>query len=119
MHPIIAKTFGGLEKSYYFRHFLFGLIFPAMMLYSFSKIPHPIPINLGVLLAINTLLYPYARFVYESITSYIMGDNLVFINAFFMLFMKLITMSICWSFAIFIAPIGLGYLYYYHSKSTN
>lgn len=29
---------------------------------------------------------------------------------------KLLIMSLCFSFAIFIAPVGLAYLYYHHSK---
>ncbi|HAF1569454.1 TPA: hypothetical protein G8L61_000730 [Salmonella enterica] len=27
-----------------------------------------------------------------------------------------ITMCLCWIFSIFIAPVGLAYLYYYHSR---
>ncbi|EAA7274365.1 hypothetical protein B6G11_01825 [Salmonella enterica] len=33
-----------------------------------------------------------------------------------MLMAKVITMCLCWIFSIFIAPVGLAYLYYYHSK---
>jgi hypothetical protein len=39
-----------------------------------------------------------------------------FVNAFLMLFVKLITMALCWAGAMFIAPVGLAYLYYHHSK---
>lgn len=71
------------------------------------------------LLAINTFLYPYSRFVYESIVSFIMGNNVFFVNAIFMVVVKIFTMLLCWSFAIFIAPIGLAYLYYHHSKAAS
>lgn len=30
MHPVISKTFGGLSRASYFRHFIFGLIFPSI-----------------------------------------------------------------------------------------
>lgn len=66
MHPVIAKTFGGLSSQYYFRQFLFGLAFPALI--------------------------------------YVMSG---------------VTMLLCWAFAIFIAPIGLAYLYYHHSKAER
>lgn len=33
-----------------------------------------------------------------------------------MLFIKLFTMAMCWAFAIFIAPVGLAWLYWHHSK---
>lgn len=81
----------------------------------------PTGLSVGVVLvtAINTLLYPYARFVYESVVGFIMGGNVFFVNAFFMLFVKLMTMALCWAGAIFIAPIGLAYLYYHHSKERS
>jgi hypothetical protein len=32
---------------------------------------------------------------------------------------KIFTMVICWACAIFIAPIGLAYLYYHHTKAEK
>ena len=118
MHPILAKTFGGLSTQYYVRQFLFGLIFPALMLFAMthSKTPHPLSFSVIATLALNTFLYPYSRFVYESVVNYIMGGNLFFLNALIVLFTKLVTMMLCWALAIFIAPIGLVYLYFHHSR---
>lgn len=116
MHPVIAKTFGGLSTQYYSRQFFFGLLFPVFMYLIASARPEGLSIAMYFLFAVNTLLYPYSRFVYESIISFIMGSNIFFVNAIFMLVVKFITMALCWSFAIFIAPIGLLYLYYHHSK---
>ncbi|APW06193.1 hypothetical protein SEES3845_012215 [Salmonella enterica subsp. enterica serovar Senftenberg str. ATCC 43845] len=48
--------------------------------------------------------------------TFIMGENAFFINAIVMLMAKVITMCLCWIFSIFIAPVGLAYLYYYHSR---
>jgi hypothetical protein len=67
------------------------------------------------LLVVNTLLYPYSRFVYEGVMGFIVGQNVFWMNV---LFMKLVTMALCWSCAIFIALIGLAYLYYHHSKGS-
>ncbi|WP_259468424.1 hypothetical protein [Salmonella enterica] len=50
-----------------------------------------------------------------SITPVTSG-NVFFINAIVMLMAKVITMCLCWIFSIFIAPVGLAYLYYYHSR---
>lgn len=119
MHPIIAKTFRGLSTQYYFRQFFFGALFFALIFFLMSKSPNPIQISLVIILAINTLLYPYSRFVYESIVNFIMGENVFFVNAINMLLTKLFTMLICWVFALFIAPIGLAYLYYHHSKANG
>jgi hypothetical protein len=85
-----------LSRSYYFRQFVFGLIFPALIIYAFKKHDDALPFLTILVLVINTVLYPYARFVYESIVSFIIGDNVFIINAFMMLIAKLMTMAICW-----------------------
>ncbi len=79
----------------------------------------PIEIAAIAFVVINTLLYPYSRFVYESIMDFIMGDNVFFLNAILILVVKFISMALCWGFAVFIAPVGLAYLYYYHSKEEK
>lgn len=119
MHPVIAKTFGGLSKPYYFRHFVFGLIFVAFFVLISLESPNGTPSSGVVLVAISTFLYPYSRFVYESVVGFILGDNLFMLPIMLMLFAKLITMLLCFIFAIFIAPVGLAYLYYYHTKQAN
>ena len=116
MNHLITKTFGGLSLRYYARQFIFGLIFPALFLFMQSQTTQPTSIGMIVFLVISTLLYPYSRFVYESIIDFIMGQNVFFINTIVMLITKLTTMLLCWVFAIFIAPAGLVYLYFYHSK---
>ena len=120
MKEIIAKTFGGLSTQYYIRQFIFGLIFPILYYFMLTQKGAPSAPNTVIgLFFVNTILYPYSRFVYESTIDYIMGGNVFFVNAFIMLFVKFITMSICWGFSILISPIGLIYLYFHHSKKTN
>lgn len=120
MHPVIAKTFGGLSRKYYFRQFFFGLIFSVLIFLTLGQSFHRVPISaivsITLLIIINTFLYPYSRYVYESLVGFILGKNVFFVNALLMLFVKLITMYLCWAFAVFIAPIGLAYLYHHHSK---
>ncbi|WP_339476931.1 MULTISPECIES: hypothetical protein [unclassified Pseudomonas] len=120
MHSFFAKTFGGLTTSYYIRQFLFGLVFTAMIISLAANSPAGIGAKPGliVLAIINTLLYPYSRFVYESVVGYIMGNNVFFVNALFMLMVKVFTMAMCWSFAIFVAPVGLAYLFWRNSRSA-
>ncbi len=119
MHPVIAKTFGGLSASYYVRHFIFGLLFPVFIYIMTNDGKHPLHLPMLLMLAVNTLLYPYSRFVYESVMGFIMGQNVFFVNALLMLAFKGVTMLFCWALAIFIAPFGLAYLYYHHSKAER
>lgn len=119
MQEIIKKTFGGLSAQYYIRQLFFGALFAVLISYMLINGNKPIQFSLIAILAINTFLYPYSRFVYESIVGFIMGNNVFFMNAIFMIIVKIFTMMLCWSLAIFIAPIGLTYLYYHHSKVAS
>jgi hypothetical protein len=120
MHSVIAKTFGGLSASCYARHFIFGLAFPVFVLLMLSQTQdsHLLHAPTLLILVVNTLLYPYSRFVYESVMDFIMGQNVIFGSLMLMLGFKLATMLVCWVFAIFIAPFGLAYLYFHHSKTS-
>lgn len=118
MHPVLARSFGGLPPGYYIRQFLFGLLFPAVLFLSSTrgKAVLALPVHLQAILALDTLLYPYARFVYESVAGYIVGDTVVVIPAFLYGAVKLFTMLLCWGFAFFIAPVGLVWLYFRNGR---
>ncbi|MBF8739533.1 MULTISPECIES: hypothetical protein [Pseudomonas] len=121
MRRIIAMTFGGLTPSYYLRQLFFGSLFAALVLWFAANSTSGLTGKPGLLLmtVACTLLYPYSRFVYESVVGFIMGNNVFFVNAFFMLWVKAFTMMLCWAFAIFIAPVGLAYLYWHHSRRIS
>nr|WP_221292395.1 hypothetical protein [Herbaspirillum sp. SJZ102] len=108
-----------MNSRYYFRQFVFGLIFPVMMYFASTSGNHAFQLKLIPLFIVCTLLYPYARFVYESIVSFIMGDNVFYVNAILMLVVKLFMMGLCWFLSPVIAPIGLLYLYIHHSRAER
>ncbi|WP_341522196.1 hypothetical protein AABC73_01750 [Pseudomonas sp. G.S.17] len=120
MHSFLTRTFGGLTGRYYARHFLFAAAFAAFLFWAVSNGHGGIAAKPGMVffVVINTLLYPYSRFVYESVVGYVMGDNVFYVNAALMLTVKAITMSACWSFAIFVAPVGLAFLYWRNSRTV-
>jgi hypothetical protein len=122
MHPIIERSFGGLNRAYYIRNFLFGLIFPAMIYFIFAHGKSSAPVGIVAFVVcfsiLNTFLYPYSRFVYESVVDYIVGRNVFIVNAIMMLFVKVMTMFICWYLAILIAPVGLAYLLFRNRTGT-
>lgn len=114
MHPILQKTLGGLSAQYYWRHFFFGAVMTSIQLATIGAKPGMN--GFWVFAAVNTILYPYARFVYESVVGFVMGQNFFMVNALLLLLVKFITMLACWMFAMFIAPVGWAYLYYAHSR---
>lgn len=119
MQNFLRMTFGGLSKQYLFRQWFFGSLFLVLIVFAALHGGRQSPAAPIVLSVISTLLYPYSRFVYERIVGFIVGDNFFLINAVVMLMTKVMTMAICWAFAIFIAPIGLIYLYFYHRRSAG
>lgn len=119
MHPVILKTLGGLSLQYYFRQFFFGLAVAAFIFFMSTQGGRSMSIGMVLFTIVSTLLYPYSRFVYESLVGFVMGENVFFVNAIFMLITKFFTMAVCWVSAIFVAPIGLAYLYFYHSKAER
>ncbi|WP_447046020.1 hypothetical protein [Vreelandella sp. H-I2] len=119
MRHFIAMTFGGLSPRYYLRQLLFGAGLSALLLFTVVQGGGQIRIDQVVLLLANAMLYPYSRFVYEEVIGFLMGNNVFFVNALFMLIVKLFTITLCWGFAIFIAPLGLAYLLFYHRRAQR
>lgn len=112
----LRKTFGGLEKSYFIRSFIFGALISILFIYMFSQRPKGLDYGFFLIFIINMVLYPYSRFVYETIIDFILGGNVFYVNSGLMIFTKSLTICLCWTFSIFIAPLGLAYLYYHHTK---
>ena len=118
MHPVIRKTFGGLSLGYYFRNLVFGLILFALFVFLLSR-GGSLPFGQTIFFGANALLYPYSRFVYESIFDFVMGNNVFYLPIAVVMFGKIMMMVVCFLFAIFIAPLGLIYLYFYHTKQER
>jgi hypothetical protein len=117
MKKIFSKTFLGLSKRFLIRQYFFSILI-AIIFFQVQKLHDAIHDGLyGMLVGINTLLYPYSRFVYEGLMDFLIGNNEFTISGIIFLFFKLITITLCWIFAIIIAPIGLLFLYYYNSRN--
>lgn len=114
MNSIIQKTFGGVTRAFYWRQFIFGLIFFMAIVFA-NKLPFWV-----ILFSLVCLfLYPYSRFVYHSITDFLLGNNTIFVPFIILFPVKLLTMTLCYVWAPFIAPIGLVYLYFHHSRQNK
>lgn len=120
MSSIFKKTFGGLSKDYLFRQYFFGLVifglFAAMTLNGKGSDQYA-TIKL-IFAGICLILYPYAHFVYDSIVGFIMGNNVFFINSNIMIPWKIARMVLIFGSSLLIAPLGLTYLYFHHSRNT-
>lgn len=120
MQSIFSKSFGGLTRAYYVRQLLFGSLFMILFCFLMSRTNSGLwaKPEMLVLSAVLTFLYPYSRFVYESVYGYIVGDNVFYGSAGTMLMLKGFTMFVCWWFSFFVAPVGLAYLYWRNSRQA-
>lgn len=116
MHPVLSRTLGGLSPQYYFRQLFFAVLVATAIFWLAHNSSQTFPWNFLLFALVSTLLYPYSRFVFESVVGFIQGDNVIFGSLPFMLVVKSATIVFCWLFALFVAPIGLLYLYYRHSR---
>ncbi|EAA6713327.1 hypothetical protein DLL90_20975 [Salmonella enterica subsp. enterica serovar Arechavaleta] len=116
---IIRKFLGGLKGCDYFRHFFFGTVISFIFFYISIHSANRLDLGLIIIFIINTILYPYARFLYLQIIGFILGENIFILNAIVMLTAKVMTMFLCWIFSILIAPLGLAYLFYRNWKAEH
>lgn len=121
MSNFFLKTFGGLSKEYLFRQYFFGLVIFGFFFMLATTNPMASSQDKTILIvmgSISLILYPYAHFVYDSVLGFIMGNNEFFVSSIALLIWKIFRMALIFSFSIFIAPIGLAYLYFHHSRNT-
>lgn len=116
MKNTLQLIFGGLTTEFLVRQYIFSLIIGGFYLNIFLQGTHAPPSIFIITLIINTLLYPYARFAYKSSVKFLLGDSTYIVNIIALLVFKLMTVFLCWIFAIFAAPIGLAFNYYQNRK---
>lgn len=110
MKSIFLKTFGGLTASYLIRQYFFAILLGAFMLgfLSLGESEETRKIVNGPMIAfvvVNVILYPYARYVFDSIVSFVLGDNFFILPIPVMLMIKFFNIAMCFCFAIFMAPL--------------
>jgi hypothetical protein len=119
MNKIMKKILGGLSVSDYLKHLFFGIIMAIFFIYMFYNLGRA-SFLVVLVFAVNALIYPYSRLLYESIADFIFRDNVFFVNPLFLLATKIITMLMCFGFAIFITmPAGLMYIYLYYQNKNK
>ena len=123
MNGLLKKIFFGIPQKYFLRQLMFSItffiLFVIILSYSKSNTTTIGYYEMIIFYSINTILYPYSRFLYESITSFILGDNIVAFNFFIMMIIKILSIIICWQCAIIFTPLSLIYIYFVNRKKTS
>lgn len=110
----LSRIFGAVQPRFLARAYLIGGMFFALMVFMQVQADIDIVKSIPMLavFAISTLLFPFAKFIWNEIRDFVMGDTVIFANVIILFFLKFIINAMIWCFAIFIAPIGMAYLWY-------
>lgn len=110
----LHRTFGAIDRQFLVRAYLIGVALMAFFVWIELKAEGNIAAAAPqILLAIaSTILFPFAKLVWNEIRDFLLGSNVFFLNAILMVAGKVVVNLMLWFFAFFIAPVGLVYLWY-------
>ena len=124
MLQFFENTLFGLNRKYYFRNLLIASLFACLVWYltqyasshsTVGEIPDVYIIINNIYLILSTLLYPYAKYAYDSLWEFIFNDGVWAFGGILLLivlYFKLIIRATLFVLAIFLAPIGWLILYF-------
>jgi hypothetical protein len=90
MLSFLSKAFGGLSRRYYFSNFIFGVFISSLVITSVK-----LPLTVNIFVALNAFLFPYSRFVFDSIGSFLLGNTIIVMPLFITLFYKMMLTVLC------------------------
>jgi len=110
----IRRIFSGVQPTYLIRSYLIGLIFFALIvgMALSAETKSGTPVGLLAFGTLSTLLFPFAKLVWDELRDLAFGNNVIFMNAIFLFMLKWFVNGFLWAFAIFVAPVGILYLWF-------
>lgn len=100
--------FGSVDRAYLIRGWVIGGIFFALLLMASGGSNT----SLTILYAINTVLFPFSKLVWDELKGFALGQTMLVLPALFLYIAKLFVNVLLWGFAIFIAPVGILWVWY-------
>ena len=116
---IVKNSFWGLRREYFLRNLLIGSIFGICLWFLFDKLleknPKPLMdmLVLKSIIVLNTIFYPYAKFLYDYAWEFVLGNRtyIYSVNP-ITLYFKLVMRVLCWCFAIILVIPALPIIYF-------
>ena len=111
----IKRIFGSVQPRYLIRAYVLSAAFMAFMTWMMlsldgAKPMHDRAATLAVF-GVGALLFPFSKLVWDEIKRVMMGETVFFMNAIILMVLKVLVNFFLWSFSIFIAPLGIAYLW--------
>ncbi|MGU3575655.1 hypothetical protein ACLBWZ_08980 [Brucellaceae bacterium C25G] len=109
---MLGRIINGVERRYLIRAWLIGACFFALMAVVAFQGKNGVQIVPLLYFAVCTLLFPFSKLVWDELKNLIMGQNIFFMNALILMVLKLFINALLWSFAPFVAVVGIGYIWF-------
>lgn len=121
---LVRRIFSGVNVSYIVRAYVIGLVFLSLFSFLFfsgvnKNLSYFDIVMLVLLLSVNTILFPFSKLVWDEVMNMVLGRNVIFVNALFLFGAKILINATLWVFAIFVAPIGLIYIWFRTRESEE
>ncbi|CUX66765.1 conserved membrane hypothetical protein [Agrobacterium sp. NCPPB 925] len=113
----LRRIFGGVQPSYLIRSYLMGAVVFALMMSMLSvEAQTGSPVALVVFSLASTLLFPFAKLVWDELRNLALGNNILFMNAIVLFMLKLLVNLL----PVSEARVGIGrYLTFYNSRRPH
>lgn len=119
-HKFIVRT---MSVAYLIRAYIFGGILAGAVIWFFEyNMQGDQAVAAHIISAyffVSFLLYPFTRYMYESVVGYVLGGMVIIANLKDMFMTKVFTMLLCLVFSIFLFPIFLLILYFYYLAKSK
>ncbi|SPU46612.1 hypothetical protein [Brevundimonas diminuta] len=112
----IKRIFGSVQPRYLIRAYVLSAAFMAFMTWMMLSLGGAKPLHdraatLAVF-GVGALLFPFSKLVWDEIKRVMMGETVFFMNTIILMFLKVLVNFFLWGFSIFIAPLGILYLWF-------
>lgn len=106
----LRRTFGALKPAFLFRSYVIsGIIFALIVM-----TVHP-PVGATIVYVADAVLFPFSLFVWTELKAALSGDGAWILHGPLIIVLyvaKFVVTVALWAFAIFVAPVGLLYLWF-------
>lgn len=119
---IVRRTVRSLSPRYAIRSYVIAFALFAFFVWMRAQPDPNVPGATGGLeaadygtlavLFVGSLLFPFTKLVWDELRDLALGENFVLINAVVMLIAKIFINFMLWFLSIFVAPLGLLYLWW-------
>ncbi|MFB7881673.1 hypothetical protein [Brevundimonas diminuta] len=112
----IKRIFGSVQPRYLIRAYVLSAAFMALMVWMTLSAGGAQPLHdraaaLAVF-GVGALLFPFSKLVWDEIKRVMMGETVFFMNTLMLMVLKVLVNFFLWGFSIFIAPLGILYLWF-------